>query len=331
MYNIPFSLTQLNYVVALEKHRHFGKAAKACFVTQPSLSMQVQKLEEDLGVLLFDRSKQPIELTDIGKIVLKQARMILLECQNLHELVTHAGKAVAGNLRLGIIPTIAPSLTPRFLGEFLSTYADVSLEIEEMPTLTLLKKLESGEIDAGILSTPVPLGKLSSTPLYYEPFVLCLPRNHRLTHKSPLSLQDVPAEEMLLLDHSNCFREQIEEVCPAFHKKVESTAPMQRVRFEAGQLETLRQMVEKGLGITLLPRLMLTDDELANGTTELVYRLFSGNAPQREISLVSGGSWLKKPIISAMTQCIVQSVPRNHRKRSEKIPLALFSLAKLGH
>lgn len=332
---INFSITQLQYVVAVDTHRHFGKAAHACHVTQPSLSMQIQKLEEHLGVPVFDRSRQPVQPTDVGARIIEQARFILKECAILADLARHSPGDPAGHLKLGVIPTIAPYLVPLFLDAFLRAHPNVTLELEEAPTVRLTEALERDMLDAAILSTPLPLGRMQQRPLYYEPFVLCAPADHPLARAASLKLEDIPADEMLLLDQSNCFRDQVEEICPNFRARARDadgtgTNPLVRVRFEAGQLETLRQMVMRGLGVTLLPRLMVSDEALASPPPGLAYRLFSADAPRREVSIVSGRSWMKKGIIDALVDAIRGGLPRPLLQRPEAAPLARFAFDRLS-
>ncbi|MGE5412017.1 MAG: LysR substrate-binding domain-containing protein [Clostridiales bacterium] len=296
------SLVQLSYIIAVDNYRHFATAAQKCFVTQPTLSMQVQKLEDELGILIFDRSKFPVTPTDIGKAVIEQARKVLQETARISDIISIHSKEISGVFRVGVIPTIAPYLLPLFLESFLENYPKVDLVIDEIQTHQILEKLRKEEIDVGLMATPLYQNDLTENPLYYEPFVAYVPPGHRLYKKKKIAAGELSVNDILLLKEGHCFREHALQLCKdhASHKH------QFNLRFEGGNLETLKKLVEKNFGMTLLPYLATKDIE--NKEQMKYLREFEAPVPKREISLVYLRAYLKKHIINAFETEILKAV-----------------------
>ena len=244
------TLQQLHYLVALDDHRHFVKAAEACFVTQPTLTMQLRKLEKDLDVELFDRRSQPVRPTEVGARVIAQARVLLREADQLQALVKELHTGISGTFRVGIIPTLAPYLLPLFLPRFATEHPDIRLVIDERKTSRILKSLRRGELDLGILVTPVDAGEFEEVPLLQEPFLAYLPEGHALWRRKKLNLIDLQEQSMWVLGEGHCFREQALSLCDR-----PSSAGHENVLYESGSIETLKQLVRNGSGMTLVPEL----------------------------------------------------------------------------
>jgi LysR family hydrogen peroxide-inducible transcriptional activator len=302
MSRLALTLTQLEYLVALDQHRHFGKAAKACHVSQPTLSMQLQKLEAELGVALFDRSLQPLLPTADGEPLIAQARVVLSEARRLANLSKEDQKEVKGELRLGVIPTVAPYLIPLFIEHMANTYPKLNLLIDELQTDQILSALDQERIDVGLLATPLKVEGLEEEKLFLEPFYLYVNTAHPLAKKKYISEEDLDGSEMWLLTEGHCLRSQILRFC-----SLRSSRPvLKNVRFEAGNLETLQRLVESGSGYTLIPWLAAQ----RNHPDNTVFRPFKSPAPQRQISLVWRRAQLKRRAISALAQTIQACLPQ---------------------
>lgn len=290
------TITQLHYVLAVAEHQNFTKAAQKVFVTQPTLSMQIQKLEDELDVLIFDRSKKPIELTETGKKIVQQARNIVNESDRIQDIVDQQKGFVGGLFRLGIIPTVMPTLLPMFLKSFIKKYPKVKLKIEELHTEAIIEKLMDGHLDAAIAATPLELPNIKESPLYYEPFVGYIPEGHRLSSKNRLEVDDLDLDDILLLQDGHCFKEGILNLC-----KSTRTSGDDHFQLESGSFETLIKLSNEGLGMTLLPYLQtleMKEDEKKN------LRMFSEPSPAREVSLIYNKSELKMQIIEALRSTI---------------------------
>ena len=300
------SLTQLEYVLAVDRFRNFGKAAKACFVTQPTLSMQLKKLEDDLGFPLFYRTKKPILPTEGGKAVIDQARVVVDEWKRLSLLGSKGeGKELSGELRIAVIPTLAPYWIPLFLDEFAKTYPKVQLRIDEMQTSRILGALESDEIDAGLLVTPLGNKALQETPIFYEPFYLWVRKDHELAARAKVSEGDLDGSQIWLLNEGHCFRNQMIQICSLSKKKT----VLKNVVFESGNLETLMRLVERSGGYTLIPQLALPEKIPKN----VEVKAFRKPIPSREVSLVYRRLQWKTPFIEAFRKVLVHSVPESLR------------------
>lgn len=296
------TLTQLQYLIALGKTQHFGRAATECHVSQPSLSAQIQKAEDELGIVIFDRSKQPILVTDQGKLVLEQAKVILKEYEKLLDLQKDTN-LVAGEFRLGIIPSLAPYLLPLFLENFSKKYPAVSLTISEHKTEELTLALENDSLDAGIIVTPLNDDRLIERPLFYEPFYLFASNNHPLNQKKLIQESDLDPESVWLLDEGHCFRDQVLRIC--LSKK--RSAMNSNIHFSSGNLETLINLIRRGRGYTLLPYLATTG--LKESEKKKNLKAFHKPIPTREVSLVTRRSVHKKQIVDALFQQVIESLP----------------------
>lgn len=290
------TITQLHYVLAIAEHKNFTKAAEKCFVTQPTLSTQIQKLEEELDILIFDRSKKPIELTAIGRKIVHQARNIVNESDRIQDIVDQQKGFIGGEFRLGIIPTVMPTLLPMFLKAFIKKYPKVKLKIEELTTDEIMLRIHEGHLDAGIAATPLENERIKERVLYYEPFVGYIPKDHRLTDKKKLDVSDLEIDDMLLLEDGHCFRDGVINLCKVFKNQTDDN-----FQLESGSIETLVKLSNEGLGMTLLPYLH-TLDLNDNLKTNLHY--FNEPSPAREVSLIYHKSELKMQIIDAIHSVI---------------------------
>ena len=304
------TLVQLEYIVALDTYRSFGIAADKCFVTQPTMSMQVQKLEEELGTKLFDRSKQPITPTDIGIEVVEQARTILKESYKLKELINNQRNVVSGELRIGIIPTMAPYLMPQIISAFMKKYPEVQLVIWEYMTDKIVSELKNGLLDCGILSTPLEDKSLQESPLFYESFVAYLSKSSPLTHKKNLQASDINLDDLWLLNEGHCMRNQILNIC-----KRRKTNESRAFEYNTDSVETLKRMVEMNKGITLLPELSISDFSVKQLDR---IRYFKSPQPTREISIVTHRNFLKRRLIMALEKEILEAIPKRMRNKNKK-------------
>jgi len=288
------TLTQLEYTLAVAEQGNFTLAAEKCFVTQPTLSMQVQKLEDELGVKLFNRNAKPIALTQIGTKILSQAKKIIEEAKRMDDIVSMEKGEVKGDFKLGIIPTVMPTLLPLFLNTFIKKYPSVNLKIEESTTVSITEKLIQGKIDAGIAATPLDNPKLIEKPLYYEPFVAYIPKSHPLSKLEKIEPQDVENIDVLVLEDGHCFRNHILKLCktPRVSKSFD---------LKSGSFETLIHLANEGMGMTLLPYLQTRNLSIENYHN---LRHFKSPEPAREISMVFSKSQLRLPIIDALSQSI---------------------------
>jgi LysR family hydrogen peroxide-inducible transcriptional activator len=290
------TITQLRYVLAVAEHQNFTKAAERVFVTQPTLSMQIQKLEEELDILIFDRGKKPIELTQVGKKIVDQARNIVNEAERMQDVVDQEKGFIGGAYKLGIIPTVMPTLLPMFLKTFSNHYPKVQLKIEELNTDEIITQINEGYLDAAIAATPLEQNKIKERPLYYEPFVGYIPENHRLAGKEKLEPSDLDLNDILLLEDGHCFRDGIINLC-----KASKTSTTEKLQLESGSFETLIKLSDEGMGMTLLPYLH-TLDVAPNQIKNLKY--FKDPSPAREISLIYSTSELKMQITNVLYDII---------------------------
>ncbi|MGI9541411.1 MAG: hydrogen peroxide-inducible genes activator [Flavobacteriaceae bacterium] len=288
------TLTQLQYTLAVAEEGNFTQAAEKCFVTQPTLSMQVQKLEEELAVKLFNRSTKPISLTNIGEKIIDQAKIILKEARRMDDIVSMERGIVGGNFRLGIIPTIMPTLLPLFLNTFIKKFPKVNLKIEELNTAAIIEELKNGKLDAGIAATPLEDSKLIEKPLYYEPFVGYIPQTHPLSKLKSLNPIDIEKMDVLVLEDGHCFREHVLKLC-------QTPNPTNSFNLKSGSFETLIHLANDGLGMTLLPYLQTRNLSPKNKEN---LRPFESPEPAREISLIYSKSQLKLPVIESLAVTI---------------------------
>lgn len=290
------TITQLQYVLAVAEHKNFTLAAEKCFVTQPTLSMQIQKIEEELKIQIFDRTKKPIQLTDIGQKIVAQAKNIVNEANRIKDIVEQQKGFIGGEFRLGIIPTIMPTLLPMFLSNFIKKYPKVKLIIEELNTDEIILRLKNGKLDAAIAATPLMEEKLKEIVLYYEPFLAYIPENHKIAHKTEIEISDLNLDEILLLQDGHCFRDGILNLC----KNQELTSD-NAFQLESGSFETLIRLADEGLGTTLLPFLHTLD--LKEKDRAKLHH-FKEPKPAREVSLIFPKTELKIHMIEALRQTI---------------------------
>lgn len=301
------TLVQLEYIVAVDTYRHFALAAEHCFVTQPTLSMQIQKLEEELGVKLFDRSKQPVVPTEVGEEVIQQARLLLSQAQVVKEIISTKKGEVAGELRLGVIPTLAPYLLPLFLKSFLKHYPKVKLRVTELTTERMAEDLKKSKLDAGLLVTPLQDASLKEQVLFYEELVAYVSRSNNLYEKQYVLPRDIDLDRLWLLEEGHCFRSQILNLC-----ELRSTLPEGRAfEYEAGSIETLRRMVEQDNGVTIIPELATLD---FTARQQKLVRYFDAPAPVREVSLVTHRDYVKKRLLEVLKNEILEALPAKVRR-----------------
>jgi len=290
------TITQLSYVLAVAENQNFTKATQKCFVTQPTLSMQIQKLEDQLDILIFDRSKKPIELTEVGKKIVTQARNIVNESYRIQDIVDQEKGFIGGEFKLGIIPTVMPTLLPMFLTNFVKKYPKVKLKIEELTTEEIISRINDGHLDAAIAATPLENENIKERVLYFEPFVAYVPQNHRLKNKKKLETSDLEIDDMLSLEDGHCFRDGVINLCKAFKNHNDD-----KFQLESGSIETLVKLSNEGLGMTLMPYLHTLD---LNEKAKENLHYFTEPSPAREVSLIYHKSELKMQIIEAMQDVI---------------------------
>ena len=301
------TLTQLEYVLAVNRYRHFGNAAKACFVTQPTLSMQVQKLEDELGIIIFDRSKSPILPTSEGELIIEQAKTVVREQKRIFDLVQRARDELAGDFRLAVIPTLSTYILPLFLKSFVEKYPNVNLIIDECKTEEIVAQLAADEIDAGLLVTPLRNASLIERVLYYEPFYLFVAPDHLLGRKKKIRQDDLKLEEIWLLNKGNCFRDQVLNICSEGKNEEKIRG---NIRFESGNLETLKNMVLTSSGYTILPHLAV--GQLSADRRKLV-REFRPPVPTREVSIAYARRVLRERVIDALQEEGLKALPAELR------------------
>jgi LysR family hydrogen peroxide-inducible transcriptional activator len=290
------TITQLKYLLAVAEYKNFTAASKHCFVTQPTLSMQIQKLEEELGVTIFNRKKKPVELTTIGQKIVDQAKLIVDESNRISDIVDQQKGYIGGEFKLGIIPTILPTLLPLFLRSFLKKYSKVHIIVEELTTEEIITKLTDGHLDAAIAATPLENPNIIEKVLYYEPFVGFVPENHRLYKHETISEDDLDIDDILLLEDGHCFKDNIINLCNSNKNYNES-----KFELECGSIETLIKLSREGLGMTLLPYLHTLDLTESN---KKHLKQFSGTVPAREVSMIYHKSQLKVQLLNALKNSI---------------------------
>ncbi|MDP4129187.1 MAG: LysR substrate-binding domain-containing protein [Bacteroidota bacterium] len=310
------TFTQLEYIIAIDAHRHFAKAADACFVTQPTLSMQVLKLEETLGVKVFDRSRSPVVPTEAGKEILEQAKKVLLEKNRIIEIISGRRGLLEGELRIGIIPTLAPYLLPLFVQSFTRKYPNVKLVVFEKTTEVLLQLLRDGALDVGILVTPLGEKGIREEILFYEELLAYVSENNGLYRKTYVLAKDIDPNKLWLLEEGHCFRSQMINLCELF----KATRQESHFDYEAGSFETLRRMVEMNDGITVLPELATLD---FTKRQQGLIRHFRKPAPMREVSMAVTRDFVKERLVRILKEeilaCIPDKIKRN--KDTHIVPL----------
>jgi LysR family hydrogen peroxide-inducible transcriptional activator len=295
------TLTELKYIVAVARAKHFGHAAEACYVAQPTLSVAIKKLEDELGVVLFERGGAEISVTPLGAQIIAQAERVLEQTAAIKELAKQNKDPLAGPLRLGVIYTIGPYLLPPLVTGMIAKVPQMPLILQENFTVRLLELLRQGELDVAIMALPLPEHGMSMLPLYDEPFVVAMPREHAWTARKSIPADDLKSENMLLLGNGHCFRDQVLEVCPEMARFAAPGNGMQRT-FEGSSLETIRHMVASGIGLTVLPRASVPDMEARGGL--LQFRPFDSPAPSRRVVIVWRKSFTRKAAIDALCEAV---------------------------
>lgn len=304
------TLTELKYIVAVARERHFGRAADACHVSQPTLSLAVKKLEEELAVKLFERNANEVSVTRLGEEIVRQAQSVLEQAAHIKEIARRGKDPLAGPLTLGLIYTIAPYLLPELVRQVISKTPQMPLMLQENFTIKLLEMLRAGEIDCAILAEPFPDAGLAIAPLYDEPFWAALPSNHALAKRSSVSTQDLQNENLLLLGSGHCLRDHVLEVCPEF-ARFSTHAEGIRRSFEGSSLETIKHMVASGMGVTLVPRLSVPKEaEVVSAKRQrnlyphIKYLPLAGEPPTRRVVLAWRRSFTRYEAIAALRNAV---------------------------
>jgi len=293
------TLTELRYIVAVARERHFGRAAEACFVSQPTLSVAIKKLEEELEVKIFERGASEVSVTPLGEALVRQAQVVIEQAQALREMARHGQNPLAGPLRLGIIYTIGPYLLPELTRQVIERTPQMPLILQENFTARLLEMLRAGELDCAIMAEPFPDTGLAVAPLYDEPFMVAVPRTHPLAKRKRISAEELKQETMLLLGTGHCFRDHVLEVCPEY-ARFSSDAEGIRKSFEGSSLETIKYMVAAGMGVTVVPQLSVP----AEKQPHIVYVPFAEPVPTRRVVLAWRRSFTRYEAIAALRNSI---------------------------
>lgn len=305
------TLVQLEYIIAVDTYRSFVAAAEKCFVTQPTLSMQIQKLEDSLGVKIFDRTRQPVVPTEIGKKIIAQARTIIIESKKITELLQLEKGELSGDLKIGVIPTVAPYLLPAVISNFMKKYPKLKLQIWEHTTEQITHGLKQGTLDCGILSTPLYETAVQETPLFYETFVAYVSKRSPVFDKKLIQTDDISNEKLWLLNEGHCMRGQVLNICNFSHNQSKEGS----FEYNTGSVETLKRMVDLNGGLTILPELSIAnydEDQLSH------VRYFRNPEPVREISLVTPQNYVKKQAIDALQSEILSMVPDKFKSKRKK-------------
>lgn len=305
------NLQQLEYIVAVDAWRHFVTAAEKSFVTQATLSMMIKKLEDELEVKIFDRSRQPVQPTAIGRQIIDQAKIVLNDVKRMKESIEEERGSVKGELRIGMIPTLTPYLLPLFITSFLKKYPLVKLKISEHTTDDIVQRLQDHHLDAGILATPLNKPPLSEEPLFYEQFVVYASSKEKLKKKKYLLSEDIDVNRLWLLEEGHCLRTQVVNLCALKKREKE----VHQLDLEAGSIETLKKIVEANQGITILPELAMRDLTVKQ---KMNIRYFKSPAPVREISIVTVKHFPKKKLIAALRGEILHHIPDGMKTKTKK-------------
>jgi LysR family transcriptional regulator, hydrogen peroxide-inducible genes activator len=301
------TLTELKYIVAVARERHFGRAAEACFVSQPTLSVAIKKLEDELNVQIFERGTSEVSVTPIGEQIVTQAQRVLEQTLAIKEIAKQGKDPLVGPLRLGVIYTIGPYLLPTLVKQMIRRVPQMPLMLQENYTLKLIELLKQGEIDVAIMALPFPETGLTVRPLYDEPFVVALPAGHPWESRKKIDPDDLKQETMLLLGNGHCFRDHVLGVCPELMRFSQTADGIQKT-FEGSSLETIRHMVASGVGITVLPRMSVPEVRMHAGGPDaglLSYVPFGEPVPDRRVVLAWRKSFTRGPAIDAISEAIL--------------------------
>lgn len=293
------TLTELKYIVAVDRERHFGRAAEACFVSQPTLSVAIRKLEDELEVKLFERGGAEVSVTPLGAEIVRQAQQVLEQAQAIKEIAKRGKDPLAGPLRLGVIYTIGPYLLPDLVRQAIALTPQMPLMLQENFTTRLLDMLRTGELDCAILAEPFPDAGLAVAPLYDEPFMVAVPAGHALARRKSIPAEELKHETMLLLGTGHCFRDHVLEVCPEYARFASDAGGIRR-SFEGSSLETIKYMVSSGMGVTVVPQLSVPD----GADPHLVFVPFKPPAPTRRVVLAWRRSFTRYEAIAALRNAI---------------------------
>ncbi len=301
------TLQQLEYVVSLDNHKQFVRAAEQCYVSQPNLTTQIKKLEDEIGIRIFDRNSKPVKPTQAGEQFIIKARQIIREVNDLKEFVSTKKESIKGEFKLGVIPTIAPYLLPKFLSNFVEEYPETHLVIKELTTEQIIHELNRGTLDMGFMATPLNVNSIREIPLFYEPFLLYLPNNHPYAKIKELTADKIKNRGLLLLTEGHCFREQALQLCSS-HK----TENNRKFEFESGSIETIKGLVQENMGYALVPELSV--DSI---TDKNYVKHFADPQPVREISIVVNNNFPKEALIECLRDSVQNIIPE-HLKKGEK-------------
>ncbi len=299
------TITQLEYVVAVDTYRHFVTASEKCFISQPTLSMQIKKLEDELDVIIFDRTKQPVVPTQLGEIIIKQARKALAENNKIYDLVKEHKGLISGELAIGIIPSLAPYLLPLFAGSFSRRYPEVKLKIFELLSEDIISQLNKDMIDLALLVTPLHEQMIKEKPLFYERMFLYVNNQHQLSSKPNLKPEEITGDGLWLLSKGHCFRSQVVNLC-SYHDKIKEEIS---INYESGSLETIKKLVEKEGGYTLLPELSIDDNVLNSKFAQI--KNIGESDPLREVSMVYSRNFAKQQLLNLLFEHIKISIPEH--------------------
>lgn len=295
------TLQQLEYILAVNQFRHFAKAAEYCRVTQPTLSAMIQKLEEELDTRIFDRSQQPVCPTPVGIHIIEQAQNILVQANRIKNIIEEEKHSLTGTFKLGILPTVAPYLLPRFFPQLMKKYPDLDIRVVEMKTNDIKKALQTGEIDAGIVASLAGMEELQQTPLFYEQFFAYVSREDALFNNEVIRTSDLNGEQLWLLDEGHCFRDQLVRFCQM------KSARASQLAYHLGSMETFMRMVESGKGVTFIPELVVL--QLGDAQKELV-RSFAIPCPTRQVVLLTNKNFIRHTLLEVLVKEIKLSVPK---------------------
>ncbi|MBP3680011.1 MAG: hydrogen peroxide-inducible genes activator [Bacteroidaceae bacterium] len=295
------TLQQLEYIIAVDECRHFARAAEQCRVTQPTLSAMIQKLEDELGARIFDRNRQPIAPTAVGELVIKQARETLRQSKTIQEVVFEEKASLGGVFRLGILPTIAPYLLPRFFPQLMSKYKGLDIQVAEMKTKDIKQALIDGKIDAGILAQIDGLDDYYQTPLLYEQYFAYVSQGSGLFDNKLVRTSDLAGEQLWLLDEGHCFRDQLLRFCQL------KSAQVSQLAYRLGSMETFMRMVESGKGVTFIPELAV--EQLGESQKQLV-RPFAIPVPTRQLVMITNKTFIRETLLKALVNDIQKCVPK---------------------
>ena len=297
------TLTELKYIVAVAREKHFGRAAEACSISQPTLSVAVKKLEEELDVKLFERAANEVNMTPLGEQVVRQAQLVLEQAAAIKEIAKRGKDPLHGPLRLGIIYTIGPYLLPELVRRVIAVTPQMPLMLQEDFTARLLEMLRGGELDCAIMAEPFPDSGLAIAPLYDEPFVVALPKGHALARRKAITAEELKQETMLLLGTGHCFRDHVLEVCPEY-ARFSGDAEGMRKSFEGSSLETIKHMVASGMGITVVPCLSVPADTTGGTGSHVRYVPFAAPVPTRRVVLAWRRSFTRYEAIAALRNAV---------------------------